>query len=161
MVRDRLQQPHLQQQTKKREDMSSSVERKPRFQLKLQIIYDDGQSFMSGPVADMSETGVFIETVMPLEPGTRVRLMPLIPDELGMFEFEGVVVRKADYDLDNYFDRTPGMGVSFADVSPDQRIAIDNLLIRGRSLRSGSTQVPVPGIEGATLLKVDATTSKE
>ena len=109
----------------------------------------------------MSETGVFIETVMPLEPGTRVRLMPLIPDELGMFELEGVVVRKADYDLDNYFDRTPGMGVSFADVSPDQRIAIDNLLIRGRSLRSGSTQVPVPGIEGATLLKVDATTSKE
>ena len=38
-----------------------AVNRKPRFQLKLQIVYDDGSSFMSGPVVDMSETGVFIE----------------------------------------------------------------------------------------------------
>ena len=55
-----------------------SVERKPRFSLKLQIVYDDGNSFMSGRVIDMSETGVFIETVMPLEPQTQVRLMPLL-----------------------------------------------------------------------------------
>ena len=58
-----------------------SVDRKPRFSLKLQIVYDDGASFMSGPVLDMSETGVFIETVMPLEPGTAVRLMPLVKDD--------------------------------------------------------------------------------
>ncbi len=111
-----------------------SVERKPRFTLKLQIVYDDGQSFMSGPVADMSETGVFIETVMPLEPQTRVRLMPLLPDEDGMFELEGVVVRKADYDLDNHFDRTPGMGIKFVDISPDQNAAVEKLLARGRKL---------------------------
>lgn len=111
-----------------------SVERKPRFQLKLQIVYDDGQSFMSGPVADMSETGVFIETVMPLEPQTRVRLMPLLPDEDGMFELEGVVVRKADYDLDNHFDRTPGMGIKFVDVTPDQNAAVEKLLARGRKV---------------------------
>lgn len=111
-----------------------SVERKPRFMLKLQIVYDDGQSFMSGPVADMSETGVFIETVMPLEPQTRVRLMPLLPDEDGMFELEGVVVRKADYDLDNHFDRTPGMGIKFVDVTADQNAAVEKLLARGRKL---------------------------
>lgn len=107
-----------------------TVDRKPRFPLKLQIVYDDGQSFMSGSVADMSETGVFIETVMPLEPQTRVRLMPLLPDEDGMFEFEGVVVRKADYDLDNHFDRTPGMGIQFADLTADQSAAITKLLAR-------------------------------
>lgn len=111
-----------------------AVDRKPRFLLKLQIVYDDGQSFMSGPVADMSETGVFIETVMPLEPNTRVRLMPLLPDEDGMFEIEGEVVRKADYDLDNHFDRTPGMGIRFVDVTPDQRAAVDKLLARGRKI---------------------------
>ena len=109
-----------------------TIERKPRFQLKLQIVYDDGQSFMSGPVADMSETGVFIETVMPLEPQTRVRLMPLLPDEDGMFEIEGLVVRKADYDLDNHFDRTPGMGIKFIDVTPDQGAALQKLLARGK-----------------------------
>ncbi len=111
-----------------------TTERKPRFLLKLQIVYDDGQSFMSGPVADMSETGVFIETVMPLEPDTPVRLMPLLPDEDGMFEIDGLVVRKADYDLDNHFDRTPGMGIRFVDVSPDQRLALDKLLARGRKI---------------------------
>jgi hypothetical protein len=111
-----------------------SVERKPRFQLQLQIVYDDGQSFMSGPVADMSETGVFIETVMPLEPQTRVRLMPLLPDEDGMFELEGEVVRKADYDLDNHFDRTPGMGIKFVDLTPDQSAALEKLLARGKKL---------------------------
>ena len=52
-------------------------DRSPRFSLKLQIVYDDGNAFMSGPVVDMSETGVFIETVMPLEPGTEVRHRPL------------------------------------------------------------------------------------
>jgi len=109
-----------------------TIERKPRFSLKLQIVYDDGQSFMSGAVADMSETGVFIETVMPLEPQTRVRLMPLLPDEDGMFEIEGLVVRKADYDLDNHFDRTPGMGIQFVEVAADQKEAITKLLARGR-----------------------------
>ena len=111
------------------------VDRKPRFSLKLQIVYDDGNSFMSGPVVDMSETGVFIETVMPLAPDTRVRMMPLIDDEQSMIELEGVVARKADYDLDNHFDRTPGMGVRFVDLNDEQRAFLADVLKRGRSPR--------------------------
>jgi len=111
-----------------------SVDRKPRFSLKLQIVYDDGASFMSGPVLDMSETGVFIETVMPLEPGTAVRLMPLVKDDdSSVLELEGEVVRKADYDLDNHFDRTPGMGIRFVDMNDEQRSAIASILERGRT----------------------------
>jgi PilZ domain len=96
-------------------------DRSPRYQLKLQIVYDDGNAFMSGPVVDMSETGVFIETVMPLEPGTEVRLTPLLPEEAGLFEILGVVVRKNEYDLDNHFDRTPGMGIRFKEISQDAK----------------------------------------
>ena len=110
-----------------------SVARKPRFTLKLQIVYDDGQSFMSGPVLDLSETGVFIETVMPLPPGTIVRLMPLVPeDDVAILELDGEVVRKADYDLDNHFDRTPGMGVRFLHVGDLEAKAIAALMARGR-----------------------------
>jgi uncharacterized protein (TIGR02266 family) len=109
-----------------------SVARKPRVTLKLQIVYDDGQSFMSGPVLDMSESGVFIETVMPLSPGTMVRLTPLVPeDDAAVLELEGEVVRKADYDLDNHFDRTPGMGIRFINVGAAQRAAIAALVARG------------------------------
>jgi uncharacterized protein (TIGR02266 family) len=110
-----------------------TVERKPRFQLKLQFVFDDGTSFMSGPVVDISETGVFIETVMPLPPDTRVRLMPLLNDEALMVEFEGIVARKADYDLDNHFDRIPGMGVRFVDLNDEQKEAIADMLALGRS----------------------------
>lgn len=109
-----------------------SVTRKPRVTIKLQIVYDDGQSFMSGPVLDLSETGVFIETVMPLSPGTRVRLTPLVTeDDTAVLEIEGEVVRKADYDLDNHFDRTPGMGIRFINVADDQRAAIAAFMARG------------------------------
>jgi uncharacterized protein (TIGR02266 family) len=109
-----------------------TVERKPRVRLKLQIVYDDGQSFMSGPVLDLSESGVFIETVMPLSPGTAVRLTPLLADDdAGVLELEGEVVRKADYDLDNHFDRTPGMGIRFVNVGDAQREAIAALVARG------------------------------
>jgi uncharacterized protein (TIGR02266 family) len=104
------------------------VDRKPRFGLKLQVVYDDGESFMSGPVLDLSETGVFIETVMPLAPETRVRLMPLVPDEGATVELEGIVARKAEYDLDNHYDRTPGMGVRFVDLTDEQKQFIKDLL---------------------------------
>ncbi len=117
-----------------------TVERKPRVRLKLQIVYDDGHSFMSGPVLDLSASGVFIETVMPLSPGTKVRLTPLVSDDAdadadAVLEFEGEVVRKADYDLDNHFDRTPGMGIRFINVGDEQRAAIDALVGRGKKKR--------------------------
>jgi uncharacterized protein (TIGR02266 family) len=105
-------------------------DRSPRFALKLQIVYDDGQSFMSGPVVDISTSGVFIETVMPLPPGTEVRMQPLAPEDVGLFELDGVVVRKHDYDLDNAFDRTPGMGIRFKDITPEAEAALSRLLAR-------------------------------
>ena len=109
-----------------------SVARKPRVTLKLQIVYDDGQSFMSGPVLDLSESGVFIETVMPLPPGTLVRLTPLTSDTETTLDFEGEVVRKADYDLDNHFDRIPGMGIRFVNVGEEERKTISKLVGRGK-----------------------------
>jgi uncharacterized protein (TIGR02266 family) len=107
-------------------------ERSPRYALKLQIVYDDGNAFMSGPVVDISESGVFIETVMPLEPGAKVRLTPLLPEESGLFEISGEVVRKNEYDLDNHFDRTPGMGIRFVDISEDGRAQLRRLFERAQ-----------------------------
>jgi hypothetical protein len=107
-------------------------ERSPRYSLKLQIVYDDGSAFMSGAVVDISETGVFLETVMPLEPGSEVRLTPLLPEDAGLFEIRGTVVRKNEYDLDNHFDRTPGMGINFQDITPDARAMLKRLFARGK-----------------------------
>ncbi len=104
--------------------------RAPRYSISFQIIYDDREGYMSGRVVDISETGMFIETVMPLKPGTRVRLSPLLDDshDTGIFELEGEVVRKNEYDMDRYFDRTPGMGVRFINVSEEDLEQIRELL---------------------------------
>jgi uncharacterized protein (TIGR02266 family) len=110
-------------------------DRSPRYTLKLQIVYDDGNAFMSGPVVDISESGVFLETVMPLDPGAEVRLTPLLPEDAGLFEILGVVVRKNEYDLDNHFDRTPGMGVRFKDVSPESLAQLRRLFEKGKRLK--------------------------
>jgi len=56
----------------------------------------------------------------------------LLNDEQSMFELQGIVARKADYDLDNHFDRTPGMGVRFTDLNDEQRTFLADLLRRGR-----------------------------
>lgn len=97
-----------------------SKQRKTRFAVNFEVVFDDGEGFMSGPLVDISETGCFIETVMPPEPGKRVRITPLVPGDVGIFEFEGEVVRKNDYDLDEHFDRIAGVGVRFVDADPDQ-----------------------------------------
>jgi uncharacterized protein (TIGR02266 family) len=112
-------------------------ERSPRFALKFQVVYDDGETFMAGPVVNISESGMFLETVMPLEPGKEVRLTPLLPEQDGVWEIEGVVVRKADYDLDNAFDRTPGMGIRFKDVSSENLAQIRRLIASKGKKREG------------------------
>ena len=105
-----------------------SVERKKRVQLNMEVVYDDGEGFMCGPCIDISESGIFIETVMPLKSTTKVRVIPLLPEKAGMFEFEGEVVRQNEYDLNNHFDRTPGMGIRFIDPDPDQIIVLRKYL---------------------------------
>jgi c-di-GMP-binding flagellar brake protein YcgR len=106
----------------------TTADRKKRYNVTFEIVFDDGEGFMSGPVIDISETGCFIETVMPLEAGKLVRLTPLLPGETGLFEIEGEVVRKHEYDLDNHFDRTPGMGIRFVELSPGHREQLKLLL---------------------------------
>ena len=43
------------------------------------------------------------------------------------------VYKRQDYDLDNHFDRTPGMGIRFKDLSGDQLEQVRKLLKRGQA----------------------------
>ena len=106
--------------------------RKTRFSIRFEVVFDDGESFMSGPVLDVSETGCFIETVMPLPPGKRVRLTPLLDGQAGDYELEGEVVRANEYEPERYEDGNPGMGVRFIDPHPDFVAALQKALEEGR-----------------------------
>ena len=118
-----------------------SQERKTRYAVDFEVVFDDGEGFMSGPLVDISESGCFIETVMPPEPGKRVRITPLVPGDVGIFEFEGEVVRKNDYDLDEHFDRVAGIGVRFIDADPDQVAKLREYL----ASKGSETQPPEKG----------------
>ncbi len=101
--------------------MTKKTDRKERVAAGFQVVFDDGENFMSGPVVDVSESGMYSETVMPPKAGTMVRITPLLPENAGLFEFEGEVVRANEVDLDDHFDRAPGIGVRFIDISDQDR----------------------------------------
>ena len=91
--------------------METSKQRAPRFKVgNLRIIYDTGEEFWSGPVTDMSESGIFVETMHELPSGTRVTLLPDLPGNRSLpFEIKAEVVRTTEYDPDEHWDRTPGI----------------------------------------------------
>ncbi len=110
--------------------MSDPIERAPRFKVRgLNIIYDTGEGFWSGRVIDMSESGMFIETVHELPVGTKVTLMPDVPDEEQLpFEIHADVVRVHEYDLDNHFDRIPGIAFRISGLSVEHFAQLRNFL---------------------------------
>lgn len=100
--------------------MDETKARSPRYQVAgMNIIYDTGESFWAGPVVDVSESGLFIETHHELAIGTRVILVPDLPecDDALPFEIPAEVARVNEVDLDNHFDRTPGIAFRLVELS--------------------------------------------
>jgi Tfp pilus assembly protein PilZ len=69
----------------------------------------------------MSESGIFVETTHELPPGKRVVIIPdLAEDEEQLpFEIHGVVVRSNEYNLDEHWDRTPGIAFHLEGMSEE------------------------------------------
>jgi uncharacterized protein (TIGR02266 family) len=105
----------------------STSERAERYSLRFPVAYDDGEGLMTGYVVDLSESGLFIETVMPLEAGRTVRITPLLPETAGIFELEVAVVRAFEYDPDVLMKRPPGMGVRFTSLSDEEKANLRQL----------------------------------
>ncbi len=102
--------------------MSIDKVRAPRYRVgNLQVIYDTGEEFWSGPVVDMSESGLFVETMHELAPGTKVTIIPDLPDEEHLpFEIQGEVVRTAEYDPQLSWDKIPGIAFRLHGLSLEQ-----------------------------------------
>lgn len=113
-------------------------ERAPRYRVGgLRVIYDTGDGYWSGQVVDVSESGLFVETTHELDPGTRVTLHPDGDDEHELpFEVSAEVVRANNYDLDNHFDRTPGLAFRLVDLGEEERAQVRAYLTaRGVTVR--------------------------
>lgn len=90
-----------------------------RHKVRFKLVYDDGHSFNAGHVMNVSETGLFLETALPLPVGTVVRLMPLDSDSEAIFEAYARVMRTVQYDPTSI--EPAGMGLMFIDLTEDDR----------------------------------------
>jgi c-di-GMP-binding flagellar brake protein YcgR len=111
--------------------MERDKRRAERHKVRFKLVYDDGETFNAGTVRDVSETGLFLETALPLAKGTKVTLMPVDSDE--MFEASGKVVRIEDYEGGN----RGGMGIEFVDIAEGDRRAVVEVI---RKLESNSAK---------------------
>ena len=92
--------------------MVESRSRAPRFGVGLRVVCDTGKRVWSGEVVDLSESGMFVETVEALPVGITVRLIPDVGEEGELpAELLGVVVRSNEFDFDE--DRHEGPGIAF------------------------------------------------
>ncbi|MFH1809289.1 MAG: PilZ domain-containing protein [Pseudomonadota bacterium] len=97
-------------------------QRPPRYSVeRFNIVYDTGEGFWCGPVIDVSEGGLFVETTHELPVGTVVTIVPDTPDQGALpFEIRAEVVRVHQLDLDAHADRTPGLAFRWQGLNAEQ-----------------------------------------
>ena len=119
--------------------MIDSNVRAPRYTVGgLCVIYDTGNGFWSAPVVDVSESGIFVETTHQLPPGKRVVIIPDTPDEDQLpFEINGVVVRTNEYNLEEHWDRVPGIAFKLELSGENFTLLRDFLAAHGVPVREG------------------------
>jgi len=96
----------------------------PRVDTVLSVDYASGDTFLFSYITNISVMGIFIQTLDPLMPGTRLRLRFTPPPEAtgvdGSIELEGEVVWINPF-RPGGDNPNPGMGVRFLSLTPDQR----------------------------------------
>jgi hypothetical protein len=108
--------------------------RAPRYSLGcLSVVYDSQEKFCSGPVINISATGMVIETSEDLTPGTKVTLLPegYEDDSRLPFEIRAVVVRPSG----ETSQTQPGLALRFEGLTPSQSALLQHFL-RDKQFRS-------------------------
>jgi Tfp pilus assembly protein PilZ len=103
--------------------------RAPRYRVgELSFICDTGESSWAAPLIDVSETGMFLETANTLQVGTRVTLIPDVPDNEKLhFEIPAEVIRINELDA---VVRPPGIAFRLLNLSPAQYSELKRFLDR-------------------------------
>jgi hypothetical protein len=121
--------------------MERDKRRAERHKVRFKLVYDDGETFNAGTVRDVSETGLFLETALPLAKGTQVMLTPVDSEEL--FEAHGKVIRVEEYDGGN----PGGMGIEFVDIDEAERRNVVAMILRLETRPETGTIDPYLGVK--------------
>jgi len=108
---------------------SSDRRRSARSPLTVRVDYGTVDELFSEFTRDINEGGLFIETDKPHAPGTEVTMQFQLPGSRDALQTVGRVVRVTPAALGH----PAGMGIEFDELTPDDRIRIDEIV---RALRS-------------------------
>jgi len=118
--------------------------RAERHHTEFKLIYDDGESYTAGRVLDVSETGLFLETVQPLPVGTVLTLFPVDEHTQDLYEIEAEVVRVVGENADSA--TLGGMGLRFVDPEA-LREQIDALIETLEAAQGAGYRDPLLGVK--------------
>jgi type IV pilus assembly protein PilZ len=101
----------------------------PRVLVDLEVDYASEENYLFAYITDISETGIFVRTTTPEQPGTHLNLR-FSPDDSGPLEVEGEVIWVNPYRPGTPDNLHPGMGIRSLGLDDDTRDRLLELVRR-------------------------------
>jgi type IV pilus assembly protein PilZ len=102
----------------------------PRVLVDLEVDYGLEDNYLFAYITDISETGIFVRTTTPEQPGTRLNLRFSPDNATRPIEVEGEVIWVNPYRPGTPDNLHPGMGIRFVDLENDVRDRLLELVRR-------------------------------
>ena len=102
----------------------------PRVLVDLEVEYASEDNYLFAYIMDIRETGIFVRTTSPEQPGTRLNLRFRPDDESPQIEIEGEVIWVNPYRPGTPDNLHPGMGIRFVALDDDLRDRLLELVRR-------------------------------
>jgi type IV pilus assembly protein PilZ len=102
----------------------------PRVLVDLEVDYASEDNYLFAYITDISETGIFVRTTSPEQPGTRLNLRFRPDNSSDQLEIEGEVIWVNPFRPGAPDNLHPGMGIRFVDLDDDIRDQLLELVRR-------------------------------
>jgi type IV pilus assembly protein PilZ len=110
----------------------------PRVLVDLEVDYASEENYLFAYITDISETGIFVRTTSPEQPGTHLNLRFRPDGSSSQLEIEGEVIWVNPYRPGAPDNLHPGMGIRFYELDDELRDRLLELVRRFAYLPSGS-----------------------
>jgi type IV pilus assembly protein PilZ len=102
----------------------------PRVLVDLEVDYASEDNYLFAYITDISETGIFVRTTSPEQPGTRLNLRFRPDGASEQIELEGEVIWVNPFRPGAPDNLHPGMGIRFVQLEDEQRDQLLELVRR-------------------------------
>ena len=113
----------------------------PRYYVDLEVDYGAEENYLFAYIKDISALGIFIQTLDPESPGTRLNLRFVTPSVADPFVVDGEVVWINAFRPGDITNINPGMGIRFLNLDEAVREQLMDLVRRIAYLDSEQIEI--------------------